>query len=258
MRFLTGLQYRAAAAAGIATQFAWGFLEILVYRAFYQADAAAFPMEFSAVVNYIWLQQALLALFVPWLMETEIFSAIVDGNVAYELCRPVHIYHMWFARLLAHRISSALLRCAPILFISLFLPAPYGLTLPTDPLTGILFLLTLILGTLITVSIGVVIYICCFFTISAQGIRIFYSAACELLAGQIVPLPFMPDVIRRVLEILPFASMQNVPLRVFSGDLCGHQLVWAIALQLFWLAVLMAAGWRFAVHAETRIVVQGG
>ena len=57
MRFLMGLQYRAAAAAGVVTQFTWGFMELLVFRAFYQADASAFPMSFEAVASYIWLQQ---------------------------------------------------------------------------------------------------------------------------------------------------------------------------------------------------------
>ena len=37
MRFLGSLQYRAAAWAGIATQFAWGFMQLLMYRAFYEA-----------------------------------------------------------------------------------------------------------------------------------------------------------------------------------------------------------------------------
>ena len=78
MRFLMGLQYRAAAAAGVVTQFTWGFMELLVFRAFYQADASAFPMRFEAVASYIWLQQAFLALFMAWMMETEIFSSIVD------------------------------------------------------------------------------------------------------------------------------------------------------------------------------------
>ena len=105
MRFLMGLQYRAAAAAGIVTQFTWGFMELLVFRAFYQADASAFPMSFEAVASYIWLQQAFLALFMAWMMEAEIFSSIVDGNIAYEMCRPIHIYSMWFARSVANRVS---------------------------------------------------------------------------------------------------------------------------------------------------------
>ena len=98
VRFSTGLQYRAAAIAGVTTQFAWGFMEIMVFRAFYAVDLAAFPMSFEATASYVWLQQAFLAIFAVWMMEGEIFDCITSGDVAYELCRPIHIYDMWFAR----------------------------------------------------------------------------------------------------------------------------------------------------------------
>ena len=58
MRFITGLQYRTAAIAGVSTQFIWGAMEILLFQAFYQADANAFPMSFQALTSYVWLQQA--------------------------------------------------------------------------------------------------------------------------------------------------------------------------------------------------------
>ena len=123
LRFIMGLQYRTAAAAGIVTQFFWGAMEILAFRAFYEADAAAFPMPFEAVVTYVWLQQAFLAMFAAWGMEGEIFDVIRNGNIAYELCRPVGIYQMWFARSAANRVSRALLRCVPILAVAFLLPA---------------------------------------------------------------------------------------------------------------------------------------
>ena len=58
IRFINGLQYRAAALAGLSTQFAWGIMQILAFSAFYRANPAAFPMEFSNLVSYIWIQQA--------------------------------------------------------------------------------------------------------------------------------------------------------------------------------------------------------
>lgn len=258
VRFLMGLQYRAAAAAGVVTQFAWGFMELLVYRAFYQADAAAFPMSFEAVASYVWLQQAFLALFMAWMMEAEIFSGIVDGNIAYELCRPIRIYSMWFSRSVANRVSKAVLRCAPILVAAFFLPEPYRLMLPANLAVFLMFLITLALGTIVTVAIGVIIYVCCCFTISAEGIRIFYASACELLSGQIVPLPFMPAALERILRLLPFAAMQNVPLRIYSGDLSGTAMAEAVFLQLFWLTVLVTGGRALARIAEKKLVVQGG
>lgn len=62
LRFITGLQYRTAALAGIATQFFWGAMEILTFRAFYQSDPASFPMTLQATSSYIWIQQAFLVL----------------------------------------------------------------------------------------------------------------------------------------------------------------------------------------------------
>ena len=103
-----------------------GAMEILIYNAFYDANAAAFPMSFQATSSYIWLQQAFLAFFMAWFMEEEIFDSIISGNIVYELCRPIRIYNMWFARSVANRLSRAVLRCFPILIIAVFLPKPYG------------------------------------------------------------------------------------------------------------------------------------
>ena len=83
MSFTTGLQYRAAAFAGIVTQFAWGFLEILVFQAFYKAEPEAFPMSMSATASYVWMQQAFLALFATWMMDLQhvVFQEHGDQSV---------------------------------------------------------------------------------------------------------------------------------------------------------------------------------
>ena len=83
-------------------------------------------------------------------------------------------------------------------------------------------------------------------------------SAVEMLAGSIIPLPFFPDSVRTVLELLPFASMQNVPLRIYSGDLADEAAVSALALQVFWLAVLVLLGKLLMRRAEKKITVQGG
>ena len=71
MRLKSGLQYRTAAWAGIVTQFFWGFMEIRLYYAFYEAAPERFPMTFAQLTSYVWLRQALLALFNAWSFEME-------------------------------------------------------------------------------------------------------------------------------------------------------------------------------------------
>ena len=258
LRFSMGLQYRAAALAGIATQFFWGFMEIMIFKAFYEADASAFPMSFSATASYIWLQQAFLAFFAAWMMENEIFDSIVNGNIAYELCRPIDIYHMWFSRSIANRMARAVLRCFPILIVAAFLPYPYGIALPASMMHFVLFLITLILGLAVTVSFCMLVYVLTFFTISPQGLRILFVSTVEFFAGAIIPLPFFPEKLQKLLELLPFASMQNVALRIYSGSMTDYEMQKAILLQVFWLVAVTAVGKLLCRVAEKKITVQGG
>ena len=45
LRFINGLQYRAAAFAGIATQFFWGIMHIMIYEAFYENATGTLPIS---------------------------------------------------------------------------------------------------------------------------------------------------------------------------------------------------------------------
>lgn len=258
LRFNMGLQYRTAALAGIATQYAWGFMEMLAFHAFYESDPGSFPMSISATSSYIWLQQAFLALFMGYILEGEIFDSIQNGNISYELCRPLSLYNMWYARSFANRLSKAVLRCFPILFVAMLLPAPYGLAAPAGILEFGLFLVTMVLSVFVTVAFTMLIYMLSFFTISPDGLRILFMSVIEFFQGAIIPLPFFPDRLRALMELLPFAAMQNVPLRVYSGDLTGRALGKAVLLQLFWLAALLGIGKLLEKRAMKKTVVQGG
>lgn len=258
MRFIAGLQYRAAALAGIVTQFVWGMMEILMFKAFYQVNPDAFPMTFCELSVYVWLQQALLALFMTWFLENEIFQTVTDGGIAYELCRPTDLYTMWFVRSMAGRMSKAVLRCMPILIFAAFLPAPYGMGLPAGTEAGIWFIITALLGFLVVVAFCMLVYISTFFTYSPAGVRMIAISLVEFFAGSVIPLPFLPNGIRQAVELLPFASMQNVPLRIYSGNISGTNIYASAGLQLFWAAVLIWSGRRLMTAALRRVVVQGG
>lgn len=258
VRFTNGMQYRAAALAGVVTQFAWGGLYLLLYRTFYQAGTGAFPMEMQALSAYIWLQQAFLALFMVWGMDNDIFEQITSGNIAYELCRPCDLYGMIFFRTLGSRLAKTVLRCFPILVVTAFLPAPYGMRLPPTWESAGLFVLSFTLGALVVAAFCMLIYISAFYTLSPMGVRLIAVSVVDFLSGAIVPLPFFPKRLQTVFSLLPFGSMQNMPFRIYGGDLAGAQAVAGILLQAFWLAVLIMIGRLLMQKALRRVVIQGG
>lgn len=258
IRFLNGLQYRVAALAGMATQFAWGAMEVLLYKALYESNSAALPMELPALCSYVWMQQAFLALFATWVVDNDLFQMVVSGNVAYELCRPMDLYAHWFIRSLSTRISRAALRCMPILIVAAFLPYPYGVSLPQSPKAFLLFLISILLACLVIVSFTMFLYGIAFYTINARGVRMILTSFADLLSGSLIPLPFFPEPIRRVVELFPFASMQNAPLRIYTGDIAGTDAVGTILLQLFWSVAMISGGRLLMNRALKNVVVQGG
>lgn len=258
MRFIAGLQYRTAALAGLATQFAWGLMQLLAFAAFYRADASAFPMTFGQTASYIWLQQAFLSLFMTWFFDADIFDAILSGSIAYELARPTDLYSRWFCQSAATRLSKALLRCVPVLVFALLVPGDMRLTLPGSVPRLLLFLLSAGLSLGVVVGFVMLVYIACFFTLNAYGMRVMAVGLSDFLAGAVIPLPFFPPVVRGVVELLPFASMQNAPLRVWVGHIAGAEAIRVIALQVFWLVALVWLGRKLMVRALKRVIVQGG
>lgn len=258
IRFINGLQYRAAAFAGILTQFAWGAMRLLMFWAFYQNNENIFPMGFSSLSSYIWLQQALLAMFTAWYFDNDIFSSITGGNIAYELCRPVDLYNMWFTKNMAVRISRTVLRCFPVVSVAALLPEPFNISLPYTVLSGAMFLLSLFLGFLVLIAFGMLVYISAFYTVSPAGSRILATSVTEFFSGAVIPLPFFPDSIKGAVSCLPFASVSNTPFLIYTGYLSGTEAFHSIVLQLFWLAALVASGKLLMKKALKRIVVQGG
>lgn len=258
LRFSTGLQYRAAAFAGVATQFAWGFMRILMFQAFYEADPSAFPMSFQGLVSYIWLQQALLMMFSTWSGPTDIFESISSGQVAYEMCRPMDLYTMWWTKICAVRLSKTALRFVPVVAVSLFLPAPYGLVLPKEPATFFFFLLSLVLGFGVMMCMDMLMYGATFYTVSSRGVRILFSSLSDFLTGGILPLSFFPGWLQNILSLLPYSGIQNAPLEIYTGSLEGPAAWNTVWTQLFWLGALTVIGRLMFRKGIRQVVVQGG
>ena len=258
MRLMAGLQYRAAALAGMSTQFVWGIMEILLYRAFWLDSPEKFPMGMDALSSYIWLQQAFLTLFAMWNWEGDIVESVKTGTVAYELLRPTDIYSMWMARSVANRLGRASLRMVPVIAVGILIPAPYGLRLHISPAVFGLFLLSTALMVLVVCAYALLVYSLTFYLTDPNGIMVVSVAAADLLGGSIVPLPFMPDGFRRFAELTPFASMQNVPLRIFIGNITLPEIPGAMGLQLFWVVALILAGYLLTRNGLRRAVILGG
>jgi len=258
VRFLNGLQYRAAAFGGLATQFFWGIMLIFIFSAFYGDATYSEGFSFSALVTYVWLQQAFLMFLMLYDWDSELFEMITTGGISYELCRPINLYQIWYVKLLSKRLAGGLLRFSPILLIGFLLPYPYNLSLPYSPLSFLLFIVTLSLGLLLLVSMSMMIYISVFKTMHPAGSMSVFGIAGEFFSGLTIPIPLMPVWLQNMTFYMPFRWTADLPLRVYSGHIGTQEALVGITMQIFWIVILIIAGVLIMKRITRLTIVQGG
>ncbi|MPM63034.1 hypothetical protein SDC9_109912 [bioreactor metagenome] len=121
-----------------------------------------------------------------------------------------------------------------------------------------LFGLSMFFALIVVVAYCMLIYIFTFYTISPIGVRIALVMTADFLSGGLVPLPFLPAWLTKYIYLSPFAAMQNVPFRIYSGHLNSYEALQAIALQGIWAVVLIVFGKVLLSKTIKNVIVQGG
>lgn len=258
LKFKTGLQYRAAALAGLSTQFFFGFVFISVYVAFYESSSGHLPMKLSELISYIWLCQAFFSMVNLWYRDKEIISLIKSGNIAYELTRPQDLYLMWSAKILGDRLSRAALRFLPVIVIACLLPAPYNLNLTITIPRLILFLLSFVLSAFLMTALTTLYHVVCMSTLDDKGIVGIFMTVADLLSGLVIPIPFFPSYIQNITNILPFRYIGDFPYRLYVGNINMNDGYIGLIIQIMWIIILVVIGRLLMKRNLKKAVVQGG
>jgi ABC-2 type transport system permease protein len=253
-RFLAQLQYRAAALAGFGTQVFFGFVRIMIFAAFFRSAAGPHPMTYEEVVTYVWLGQATLMLLL-WRPDPDIEGLFRTGHVAYEMLRPVDLYGLWFARAIANRAAPTLIRAIPMLLLAFLF---FGLKLPPSWASFGAWIVATAGALVLSGSIGVLLMVSLFWTVSGRGIVILVNTGVWALSGIILPLPLLPDWVRPIVAFLPFRGLMDTPFRLWIGHMPPHEVVGALAHQLLWVVAFIALGRWLLARGRRRLVVQGG
>ncbi len=261
-RFKAAVRYRAAALAGFVTQVFFGLVMTMALQAFYASGRAGSSLSLQAMVNYIWLGQAFLAML-PWTVDRDVMALIRNGNVVFEFTRPLDLHLTWFAHALAGRVSATLLRAVPLivtvaLVFPLLGPEVIGLTGPASTAGFIAFIATYLFTILLSCAVTVFMNAVSLIFLSGDGLNVFMTALVTILSGMVIPLPLFPDALQTLLLLQPFAGLVDFPFRYYAGAFPPSRLLVTVPLQVLWIAVFTLAGRALLARARKRLVIQGG
>lgn len=255
---LEELQYKGAYISGIICQFAFGFMYIILYMAFFENGV---PQDFNLnqMVSYIWLGQAFFAMFSYFdLNKTEITQPIINGNVSYQLIKPINIYDYWIKQVITRSITKAIVRSIPLLTITFLLPAGFGLGLPVSILNFLLFAISLVLGCVLMATIKMFAYILVLYTLDAKGVFALIGSVFGFLGGAIIPIPLLPKSLQNILNFMPFRYVSDLPYRIYIGNTDLTTALWQIGVQALWIVLLFIIGRIVLNRKSKKLVVQGG
>ena len=258
LKFKTGLQYRAAALAGIATQIFFGIVYVAIYVAFYESGATNLPMKLKELVSYVWLGQSFFVLIYLWYKDKEIIKLIKTGNIAYELCRPQDLYFMWASKILGERLSSVALRFLPVIIFALILPSPFNLNLTITLPRFLLFIVIMILSTILMTVLILLYHVICLITLDEKGVVNIFMIISDVLSGLVIPVPFFPDYLKNISNILPFRYITDFPFRFYVGNISYNEAFTGIIIQIIWILILVILGRFITKKALKKAVIQGG
>ncbi|MBE5746250.1 MAG: ABC transporter permease [Clostridiales bacterium] len=258
LRLINSLQYRTSAIAGILTQIAFGLMYIMLFRAFYSQGNIPENFTLNQMSSYIWLQQMFFVLLYIGEKNRPIVSQIEQGNISYELVRPLNLYGNWYFTLYAQKLSSALLRFFPVLLFSILLPAGWGLSFPASFPALILFIINLIVGSLLAVAINMLCYCLLFNTMSSIGIFSILNTLAVLFNGSLIPIPLMPNWFQSIVNFLPFRYVNDLAFRTYVNSIPLNEALIQTAIQFAWLVLIILIGNLWMKKNLKKVEVQGG
>lgn len=248
--------YRAAALAGLVTNFFFGFLRASVLVALFAARGEAEVAGYSLqdAITYTGLTQALITWIALW-GWWDLIRAIKTGDVASDLQRPISLFAYWCAQDAGRALSQLFTRSLPIM---LAYAVFFRITLPATPAQWLGFALSMILAWLCSFAFRFLYSLAGFWVIDATSIGRAAAFATTFLSGFLMPVAFFPPWAQALMRLTPFPSVINTPTEIFVNVATGERMLQLLAAQAFWAAALIVAAHAVLALGLRRLTMQGG
>lgn len=210
-----------------------------LWRAIYSSSPEKVINGFSLneMIIYV-LISFLTSLIISVDITYDISSEVKDGSIAINLIRPISYEKRMLFQALGNVMYNFLIIFI-IAFIAInFLFYSYNGSLSLMNIS--LYFISMILGILINFYFSFSFALLSFKITNMWGLSQIVQALVQLLSGALIPIVFFPKSVQILFKFLPFSSSIYTPTMIYLGKLTGIALVKAIALQLVWVAILIA------------------
>ena len=250
------LVYRAANLAGLVTNAFFGFLRASVLIALFAAKTAprVGGLDLRAAVTYTGVAQALIVWVALW-GWWDLIDAIKTGDIASDLQRPLSVFWYWCAQDAGRAVAQLVMRSLPIMAVYAVL---FPLALPRDVVQWIGFGTAIVMAWLLCFAWRFLYSLAGFWLTDATSIGRAAAFLMTFLSGFLMPVGFFPPWAQTLMLLTPFPSFINTPIEIFVNVATGPHMLALLAIQAFWIVVLITLAHVVLYAGLRRLTMEGG
>jgi ABC-2 type transport system permease protein len=192
------------------------------------------PEQFKYFVMY-YVGVLSLGLMYPFarVCNSIVARDILDGELARYMLRGIPY---WCPRLADWLVTA---KWFSITVIPLYIIFTFFITKDISLINIIGFILIFFIGSLVQLTIWLIIGMSAFILEQTQGISRLYSVAQALLMGALIPLHFLPNWLQIISSNLPLQYFLYVPLQVLLGEYSSTEVALHTFIVTFWLIIML-------------------
>lgn len=252
-KFQNKMAYRLEFFMGIVNTVITIVVYLCIYKALYGNAQEIDGITFSMVATHFVISLGLSSAFE--FNEMFLQDKVHDGSITNELLKPVNFIFRLLSENIGEGIFKVVFNFLPAVFITLFYAK---LCPPSNLLNLFVMMLSVALGYLILWFIGFIVQTWSFWLFSVWGIMTIKNVIVKILSGTLLPLWFMPEIVKKIIVFTPFESIYFTPIQIYLGEIQGIEMMQKLLIQVVWIGVLWIIANAFWKMGTKKLVVQGG
>lgn len=235
------------------------FVSYYLWKAIYESSTSnelngfsMYEMIIYVVISYITNQ------LIQINMDPVIGEEIRNGSIAMNLLKPINYTFRILAEAIGH-FSVQLITVAIPTWIgfNILMYIVYGnITFNIKGL--ILYIISVLLGFLVMFTLNCIFGLSAFFLSYLWGFTMCKKAILKFFSGELIPLAFYPPAICRILKIMPFATVNDIPVLLYLGKKSIKGIVFSFLIQIIWLVILVVIYKLLWKKAIKHLTIMGG
>ena len=252
-KFQNKMAYRMEFFMGILNTVITIVVYLCIYKALYGERQSVDGITFTMVATHFVISLGLSGAF----EYNEFFlqDKVNDGSITNEFLKPVNFTFRLLAENIGEGLFKVIFNFAPAVIITLFYTK---LCPPASALNLAVMIVSVIFGYMILWLISFIVQTWSFWLFNIWGIMTIKNVVVKILSGSLLPLWFMPEGIRKVIEYTPFESIYFTPVQIYLGEISEAEVLQKLIIQIVWIGILWIIAGLFWNKGTKKLVVQGG